>query len=370
MTMMTVQTSEELTGKKVICFRCDKWKFCEVVTILLIGAAGCIPDSVVWLPDSSSFVYTDKQGSRLNCYDLMKGARKVIVENTSTKTCWPAVSPDGKRLAVAKIESSTAAGSDICTYRTQVIIYDLDGHQVAQSRVHESTERVGQVASNSTSTMEDAGLNWSGPANKILLEKAIYDCTKDEFVDINVMPWPTNNLPVAPNKKGFLAMTEKGLVFVDWDGWIKAFKDAPDMAKVEFVSFEWDGDVAKLVTSDGVHEYDVVRMMYTFNRRSPQVIQSDGKLYWIQSFANGGSNLSIFDSPDGTRGCRMEVQEVATGRRKVIVPQGQFECSKINFPSPNGKFFAVRWVSAQKHSAIIMVFDQQGSLLASISPED
>src|SRR5688572_27588973 len=67
------------------------------LTLLL---AGCFPN-VTWLPDGSGFVFTEKGGRRLIHFDLRTKERRVLCDDTKAKTMWPAISPDGKRVAVA-----------------------------------------------------------------------------------------------------------------------------------------------------------------------------------------------------------------------------------------------------------------------------
>ena len=291
------------------------------VAILLVFATGCITDSVVWLPDSSGFIYTDRAGSRLNQFDLKKGARRVIVEDTSTKTSCPAISSDGKRIAVARIEAIQVSGSAVSTHRTQIVIYDRNGAQIARSRWHETSSHIDPPAQDSSMTVEAAGLNWSGPADKILLEHAIYDCSKDEFVDIDVTPWPLYNIPVVPSKKGFLAMSEKGPVFVDWDGWVTEFKNAPAGDKQpQFISFAWDGDVAALSTIDGIHEFDAEQMTHRFKPGGPKFNQSTGKLLWVLPSPKGGCNFCIF-TDSSSNNSWLEIQDVGLAGGKCCCPQ-------------------------------------------------
>src|SRR5262249_30152201 len=80
--------------------------------LALTAGAGCVPD-VAWLPDSSGIVYTTtdwpatdrdappkRPNGRLVHYDLAKKKSRTIAE-TGTDTIQPALSPDGKRAAVA-----------------------------------------------------------------------------------------------------------------------------------------------------------------------------------------------------------------------------------------------------------------------------
>src|SRR2546423_114378 len=65
----------------------------------LLLLAGCVP--VLWLPDSSGFLYVSKKGAAV-LYDVASGKKKVVLEKLPGDTMWPALSPDGKKFAVAK----------------------------------------------------------------------------------------------------------------------------------------------------------------------------------------------------------------------------------------------------------------------------
>src|SRR5262249_44661675 len=69
-----------------------------------LGTAGCLRGAA-WHTDSSGIIYTGGKGfTQLLHYDLTRGEQKVLVADTKAPTFWPAVSPDGKRIAVARVE--------------------------------------------------------------------------------------------------------------------------------------------------------------------------------------------------------------------------------------------------------------------------
>src|SRR5882672_1343957 len=72
------------------------WFLTLAVPLLLL--AGCVP--VLWLPDSSGFLYVSKDGSAM-LYEVAGGKKKVLLEKLPAETMWPALSADGKRFAVA-----------------------------------------------------------------------------------------------------------------------------------------------------------------------------------------------------------------------------------------------------------------------------
>src|SRR5205085_11200293 len=89
-------------------------------------AAGCLPNAT-WLPDSTGFVYTGgDHKDKLYLYDLDKKAARVLVEK-GAGPAWPAVSPDGKRIAVAL---RTDDGTNV---NLEVIVFDRDGKELHRS---------------------------------------------------------------------------------------------------------------------------------------------------------------------------------------------------------------------------------------------
>ena len=85
------------------------------IVLATIASAGCVP-TVAWLPDSGSIIYTttdrartdggpsmpkELQG-RLMQYDLEKKKARIIAK-AETNTIQPALSPNAKQIAVARI---------------------------------------------------------------------------------------------------------------------------------------------------------------------------------------------------------------------------------------------------------------------------
>src|SRR5262245_25385549 len=103
---------------------------CRLIPIALVAlACGCVPRGVAWRPDSSGFIYTDKDFSRLVLFDLKTKSTRVLVNDTDTKSALPATSPDGKRIAVARSEHREGLRP-----RLQVRIYSAGGREEKRSR--------------------------------------------------------------------------------------------------------------------------------------------------------------------------------------------------------------------------------------------
>src|SRR5262249_8329243 len=97
--------------------------------LLLAASVGCLPCG--WLPDSIGFIYTDDRDfCRLVHYDLASGERRVLVARMPAHTPWPAVSPDGRHIAVARL---TRHPDQQKPDTMQVILYDLKGKEARRS---------------------------------------------------------------------------------------------------------------------------------------------------------------------------------------------------------------------------------------------
>ena len=119
--------------------RCRRLVFLTLVG-LTCGVSGCLPAAVVWLPDSSGFIYVAShktQLTRLVHFDLAtktaRARREIALDGQ------PGLGPDGKRIAVANYSGGGPArpdGKDGEKERKpvpstlQVILYDSQGKEL------------------------------------------------------------------------------------------------------------------------------------------------------------------------------------------------------------------------------------------------
>jgi hypothetical protein len=345
--------------------------------------AGCVPELVLWLPDSSGLLFTDKDGSRVVHFDLKRNAKRIVVADTGTNTPWPAIRVDGTQFAVAKCELKYTKGSTAHTITTQIQIYDMSGDLLKTSEPHTRTEENNRATANET-TVAEMALNWSGPKTKILTPSAIYDCSNDTWSNLDgIMPFPLENSPVRPDGKGFLATTaggaseEQKLCFVDWDGWISEFKPPAKFtyAAINFyaaIDFQWKDAIAVLTFADAIYEFDSVTMKTTKTATSAAVIGDLTQLSMIHSFPGGQFQICCFHDRD-ERTWRLELQEPKKGRRKVLMSNSDYPepPSWFSSPSPDGKKLAVTMMSSKYGSdrSKIIVLDGSGKIIASVDTE-
>lgn len=101
--------------------------------VLVLGTiclAGCLPDRLIWLPDSSGFIVTaGKDRNKIVRYDARQRALRVIADRPSQKTVTPGLSPDGKQIALARIERTKRRQT------VQVVLLSQGGEVIHQSEV-------------------------------------------------------------------------------------------------------------------------------------------------------------------------------------------------------------------------------------------
>jgi hypothetical protein len=342
-------------------------------------------------------------------YDLKRKASKVIVADTKTVTPWPAISKDGKKIAVAEHTSSYVKGSREVKHKLWIIVYDLDGKQLSRTKVDEVTSPHPDAASTTEENRSFAALNWSGPADKLLLvtlERAgIFDLTKEKFTSLDnsrdkalglgpgdkilvtpdVVPIPYYNRPVRPDGKGFLAMygdSVRTLIFCDWDGGVTFFGGIPKEGIPEPTHCAWVKNTFRFYTTEGTTDADTEggKLKVKDSTDKTTVIPPKGDPIRFFPFAGDDSLLCIFHEPKrtGSRGIceesrefRFEIQRPTINQRKVILRgedycMGSWGIYEI-FPSPDDKLVAVRFVDLKQKAERILVIDAKGEIIADIT---
>lgn len=126
----------------------------------LCFVTGCLP-KVGWLPDSSGFVLTS--GKNLLAYDFATKKHRVIMQDAAADTTLsPAVSPDGKRVALAYVQGEPKRQLMV----VQIVICDLKGNVEFRS---ESLTLAKDLYRVNEQSKPKANLAWSPDATKLFV---------------------------------------------------------------------------------------------------------------------------------------------------------------------------------------------------------
>ena len=334
-----------------------------LAAVLLPGlAAGCLPNAT-WLPDSSGFVYTGgEHKDTLYLYDLDKKAPHVLVEK-GAGPAWPAVSPDGKRIAVALRHDD---GTDVSLV---VIVFDRDGKELRRSDAGTNIKL--------NWAKHGAGVNkvaaqafWVPGKDRLLLsmdgETGFYDLKTNSITKLDVNLSTFGATPIRPDGKGFLAVKKEGtaLVFVDWDGKEQdvqpmkdvSFNPGPDSPIQGMLFFpmmhssRWDGSTAVVSWDDVRVKIDADKLTASVEQIKPAMSEDKKVIQDQVRLADGGvvraveltkryrkDGLSDNEYPFGQY--RVEVLKQGAKEPKTLMDgAGYFMIS----PSPDGKKAVVK----------------------------
>jgi hypothetical protein len=331
-------------------------------------AAGCNMPGVAWLPDSSGFVFTEAKGARVVHYDVKKKARRVVVTDTGTRTIWPAVSPDGKQVAVARWAQFPDRTSQL-----QVTLYDLDGKMAHRSRAYPWSE--------ARANQPEVGLTclfWAR-ADKLVVftgeDTALYDPFQNTLVRVaNCMPWPVGNNPARPDGRGFLASVRRGagekLSFVTWDGKARPLDLGP-RAEDEGTGdgLTWDRSVASFRTPQAAYHLDTARLTVKRDEKGKLDVVTNGDKVEAAHVFPGGSVLVVLENPKPPgvgeqQRSRIEFQNPQARTRRVLAPK--VETMPWGFPSPDRKLFALYYGPGGSKEVKILVVDGAGKTVANL----
>jgi hypothetical protein len=230
------------------------WLLSPAAALLLM--TGCIP--VAWLPDSSGFLYVSQRvgGKKLDVilYDVASGKKRTVVHDLPATTPCPALSPDGKRFAVARLARNSKQ------YEMEVVVYDLQGKEVHRSPLIAWRKLSEFEVDDQVPTI----LFWARTRETLIVAEighpstGIYDLKQKALTKLEGEPCIVGGSPVRPDDRGFLLKSplhEKlWMSLVDWKGKEQTIaigeELAPFVALPYIYTSAWDRNVA-VITREG-----------------------------------------------------------------------------------------------------------------------
>jgi hypothetical protein len=339
--------------------------------------AGCVPLAMVWMPDSSGFIYpAGKQAEQIMFYDADKHAHRMLVADTGATTLIPGLSPDGKRIAVVRIRRVEGHGES-----AQVVIYDKVG-----KAVHYSPILPWKEAAEQDEGKYGAMVFWDPAGKKVLfctpLEKqpqtGIYEPESKKLQTVAGMLLPFGGSPIRPDDKGYLVIAgaEKPEVsFVDWDGKKQNLELDPEtladndrrtiLAFPWWFSSRWHGDAALVSYKEWRIRLDTKKLVGALEKKPAAEARVGNDIIQQQHDFAGGVKVRamITESPDGkqVKG-RLEILAPGADKPKLVVSEGK---GLFGFaPSPNNKLLALWCVDDGSGKPYVYIINSAGDLVS------
>jgi hypothetical protein len=378
--------------------------------MLVIAFLCCLScGGLVWLPDSSGFVFIRK-GGRLIHYDLRKRAQRVIVQHE-----WltaddhgllrlPAMHPDGTQVALVRAWKSASP-------TVQILIYALDGTLVHDSKeLRFGAAKAADQESNATPT-EVPVLSWFTPdGNRVVFaphgEGEGVGSYQPNGAAVKMHPvYGVPALlsafcglsPCTPDGKGFLAIRKKSddfdeelanLIFVDWEGWEYALKINPTAQQILAESKDskagsdffplaaWKGNVGEVQLPTGRLRIDLDE------REIGCEADAQAKELWEHALATGVGIFPLSEevllqkrseqvekpAPDPSQGTitetkvRIELAVPAEGKVRPLLMNLQ-DSDLFFYPSPNRRYVVIRYQHSGSDESELTLFDVRGETL-------
>jgi hypothetical protein len=362
------------------------------VALCFVTVAGCYDtgwdEGITWLADSSGFVYTSPAvNMRLYHFDVATRKHRMLADHTDAWTKWPAVSPDGKQVAVARIEYLKGKPGTL-----QMIRYNLDGKELSRSnelswpKLPADLEQ--RYFDNKTSTwLGWAGLFWSPQGDKMIVTDSkgrgitgILDLSTHGLIQIDGIPLPFAGTPIRPDGSGFLVMRNDAIVFVDWQGkedrmpfGTEANATWRDL-RFDYESISrWDGNTAVAIGHDWEVRVDIAKKIVT-EKKAPTLGKIKTQLTF--KFPDDGAivqSVAIIDRHKDSDGNvqhhwldgQLHVRKPGAAEANVIVCKGPYAF----YPSPDRRWLAVRGRMKATHEPM-RVIDRQGKVIAELLTHD
>jgi hypothetical protein len=340
-------------------------------------------------------------------YDVVTGKRQVLVADTGTLTALPAVSPDGKRVAVARLFNRAKKDPDSLVSpapdKLVVIVYDLEGKEL-----HRSPELVWRKEGNYEAgcTEGATALSWGpkGNEDKLAIFELSWEALHPELTsgvwglaDLKTkrlavrtdtpfpLPYPT--ICLRPDAGGFLVRdgvsNPESIAFVDWEGnkhpiaMKKAKKEG--LEKGPFAGTpKWEGNtfVGNVPIDDEQYDVriDTEKLVGVFEQNRGAGRQSVGGWY---AFPDGGATAQVIAFEEVNKGVKQTCFRLEVGKpgEKSQVIVDKMENLSVFFPAPKKKLVATRVVKEMDTSKAfvsekILLFNSEGKLVKEIVEPD
>src|SRR5262249_5579237 len=323
-----------------------------LVIVPVLAIAGCVPPAA-WLPDSSGIVYTEGADDSANLvhYDVKTKKRNILAEKVDTGTLLPAVSPDGKQVAVARLLERKDK-----PYTVQLLFFGLDGKAGKQSKVFEVSN--GTQGTETEPSRCASLLHWSPDGKKILVDfgtlgndsaKLVYDVDRDDSSTITKATPIYGTQPIRPDSKGFLAEADlpgakRGLAFLDWAGKVTPVEGI-DASLNEWVEVSWEKGKVLWQSRDALFHIDTATAKAERSDAKLDVPLNKGEQVRTCTFADGKTRLCIFSYLETTSGGHNEsfhrIEVRAPGQKPIVVAERTAGHAPFGAPSPDRNLVAV-----------------------------
>jgi hypothetical protein len=345
----------------------------------LSAATGCVPGAA-WLPDSSGFYYTGgKECQKLYHFDIAKGKARLLNGKTDTNSLWPAVRPDGKQIALARL---VAKGRD--PSKLQVALFDRDGKELKRSKLLPWRNKVREYDPRTAPQ-----LFWAPQGDKVLVladqNTGMFDVKSEEMKLLeDRIGLIFDRGPLRPDGKAFLAAKvdkKIEITLVDWDGKESKIK-APDelvggkselrsamvLCPCLFAS-RWSAEDASVSWSDLRIRIDTGKKEATLEKINRELTDDKKTLERRYKFPESKVELRLIDSAKGgeadQQGFQYQVRiELVSGDSKkprVLLEKAE---ACVLLPSPDRKTVVLRCSSVQREGKqdILLVVNQKGEV--------
>jgi Tol biopolymer transport system component len=327
-------------------------------------------------------------------FDVEKKESRVIVDKIESSTVWPAVSPDGKRVAVARFSKDDKDG-----VTGEIEIYDLQGKKVHQSKSFPWCDL-------SEPSRNYPCLFWSPKDDRIVVTTSCmtgcYNVRTDvlELVKKEAGPLILGGTPIRPDGKGCLMLAlERGafqLKLMQFDGSERTIDIRP-LEKLLGVSDEysdstlnlvqipmwplftpswWDGNTAVVgcnrdnatIRFDTVAKTTAITAPRKDGNLIEQVIDAEQAVFDLRGDVSIHLVRSSEKNPKtGNKGDSCRVVAVNRKTRKEEVLLAKEASVPIAVPSPDGRYLVLSFSNVESDTpSKMLVINDKGELVAKL----